>query len=287
LEAGISPLPTGTAAASIDLDAPTPAGKPPQSPAAAIRQPELRPELTRLSTLLGYQVLDQEGTVLGTVSDFIANTCETYLIYFLLDPAAGLGVAAGSQIVTPFEVVTINSGVFDAQARTLQLSVAAGQVARAPAYPASLKPVTSGWEAAVRDYWSRIARVSSLTTGCRVSLPGGGTTEIHKVAYAHELIGAVLRDGLGNELGQVEEAILEPESGKLSFFVVRLGGGQGLVLAPLRVFNIPKEALLPEGEISLVLLVEADRFLGAPRINSVEEAVQGGAQSSARAYWNR
>ena len=33
--------------------------------------------------------------------------------------------------------------------------------------------------------------------------------------------------------------------------------------------------------------VEADRLLGAPRIYTVEEAVQGKVQSSARAYWNR
>jgi hypothetical protein len=91
-------------------------------------------------------------------------------------------------------------------------------------------------------------------------------------------------------LGQVEEIILEPESGKVSFFVVRLQDG-GLVLVPLRVVNIPKEALEPgsepKSELSLVLLTENALLMNAPQIQSVEQAVQMEAQGAARAYWGR
>jgi sporulation protein YlmC with PRC-barrel domain len=264
-----------------------PAGKPPQSQRAEIRPEELRAELTRASVLVGFQVLDREGALLGTVADLVINTCETYLIYFLVTPADGPGSPTGTRPVIPYEVVTINSGVLDARARTIQLAVGASQVAGAPAFPETQELVPVDWEASVRDYWSQAVRLSNLTSGCRVPAPGGGTTEIHKVAYASELAGAELRDGLQNGLGRVEEIIFEPESGKVSFFVTRVQAGPGLALVPLRVVNIPKEALGPGTEISLVLLVENDLLLKAPQIESIEEAVQVGVQGAARAYWGQ
>jgi sporulation protein YlmC with PRC-barrel domain len=251
-----------------------------------VRPTELRAELSRLTGLLGFQVLDGEGAVLGSVADFVINTCETYIIYFLLDPAEGLGVPAGSRPAAPFEAVTINSGVLDAQMEAILLPLAAGHFAHAPALPEGQELVPVDWEAEVREYWSQYLRLSNLTTGCRVSAPGG-STEIHKVAYASELLGTELRDGLQNLLGSVEEMILEPESGKGSFFVVRLQEDQSLVLVPLRVVNIPKEALGPGSQVSLVLLTENALLLNAPRVQSLEEAAQMSAQGTARSYWGR
>jgi hypothetical protein len=160
--------------------------------------------------------------------------------------------------------------VLDARAQAIQLSWPGEALASArPSGGQELVP--TDWEAGVRAFWSQVVRLSNLTSGCRVAAPGGGMTEIHKVAYASELVGAELRDGLQNVLGQVEEIILEPESGKVSFFVTRLQEGPGLALVPLRVVNIPKEALGPGTEVSLVLLVENDLLLNAPQIDSVDE----------------
>lgn len=280
-----TPIPTQTEAGRTEAS--PPAGKPPQSQRAEIRPVELRAALTRASALIGFQVLDRDGAFLGTVADFVINTCETYLIYFLLAPAEELDSPAGSRLVVPYEAVTINSGALDAQAQAIQLSLAAGQFTGAPAFAESQELVPTDWEAEVRAFWSQIVRLSNLTTGCRVAAPGGGTTEVYKVAHTSELIGAELRDGLQNGLGQVEEIILEPESGKASFFVIRLGAGGGLVLVPLRAVNIPKEALGPGSEISLVLLTENELLLNAPQIQTVEEAVQMRAQGAAWGYWGR
>jgi sporulation protein YlmC with PRC-barrel domain len=84
--------------------------KPPQSPAAEIRPKEMRTNLTHLSSLIGYNVLDENGDKLGVAGDYIVNDCETYIIYILMEPVAGLNVAPGSRVVIPFEAVTINSG---------------------------------------------------------------------------------------------------------------------------------------------------------------------------------
>jgi sporulation protein YlmC with PRC-barrel domain len=275
----------------MEAAAPPPAEKPPQSQAAEIRPPERRDQLTRLSALVGFQVIDRDGALLGTVSDVIVNTCETYLIYFLLDPAEGLGVAPGNRLIIPYEVVTINSGALDVQSRAVVLQLTSGQLAGAPASPSSLELVPTDWEIEVRAYFSQWVRLSNLTTECRVAAPGtdsaGGTMVIHKIAYLTGLMGAGLFDGLQNRLGTVEEAIFSPESGKLGFFVIRLQDGSGWVLVPLRVVNIPKSALEPGGELSLVLLTESDLFLNAPKLAALEDSVQAEAQGKAIQHWNR
>lgn len=112
---------------------------PPQSQAAEIRPPERRAELTRLSNLLGFQITDQNGVFLGKISDYIINTCETYILYFVMDPAEDLGFAPGSQLVIPFELITINSGTLDALSKAIVLTLEPGQLRSAPAFPSSLQ----------------------------------------------------------------------------------------------------------------------------------------------------
>jgi sporulation protein YlmC with PRC-barrel domain len=288
-QASVTPLPVETPPGEVA--APAPAGKPPQSQAAEIRPPERRDELTRLSALTGFQVVDRDGALLGTVSDAVVNTCETYLIYLLLDPAEGLSSAPGNRLIIPYEAVTINSGALDAQSRSVVLQLTSGQLSGAPAFPESLELIPPDWETEVRSYFSQWVRISNLTTECRVAAPGndpaGGNVVVHKIAYLTGLIGAGLFDGLQNLLGTVEEAIFSPESGKLSFFVTRLLDGSGWVLVPLRVVNIPKSALEPGGELSLVLLTENDLLLNAPKLATIEEAVRDEVQGKAFQHWNR
>lgn len=263
---------------------PFPGGKPPQSQAAEIRPPDMRTELTRLSTWMGMEVTGLDSVPLGTATDYIINTCETYVVYFTIAPAESFGMGNEDEWIIPYEVVTINSGALDAEKPAISLYLHPEQLANAPAFPASLPLFPTTWEDPVRAYWSEAARISNLTTECRVA---GGSTVVQKNAYASRLMGAPLKDGLQNQLGTVEEAILAPESGKLAFFVVNLEGDQGLVLVPLRVVNIPQEALSPEAELSLVLLTENEVLLNAPRISTLEEATSDAAQGSAIQHWNR
>lgn len=276
----ITPLtqaPGGNTSAS-----PTAGKKPPQSQAAEIRPPERRAELTVLSTLLSFQVLDRNGAVLGKISNYIINTCETYIIYFVMDPAKDLGFTSGNQLIIPFEVITINSGALDAQAKAIVLNLDSSQLRGAPSFPSSLQLFPLDWEPVVRAYWLQVARVSKLTSGCNVA---GGSFTTHKLAYATQLLGVELKDGNSNLLGTVVEAILEPESGKLGFFVVKLQDSGGLVLVRLRAVNIPEAALAPGSKIELVLLTDNGMLLNAPKIDSVESATNVETQSIARQYW--
>jgi sporulation protein YlmC with PRC-barrel domain len=256
--------------------------KPPQTNAAIIQPKEMRNQLTHLSNLIGYQMLDENGDKLGVASDYIVNTCETYIIYILMDPVASLNIASGSRVVIPFEAVTINSGVLDAQNKTIQLSLIPGQFSGAPTLPAGQQLTPTDWEGAARDFWMKAVRVGKLATSCNV--PGG---PVYKVVYATQLLGVELYGDTGNLLGVVLEAILEPESGKIGFYIVKPAEGDGLVMVSLGVTNIPKEALLPGGTLTLVLLPKPAVFLDAPRITNVDQADDFAQQARMRKYWGQ
>jgi sporulation protein YlmC with PRC-barrel domain len=271
-----------TSAPTQATAAPATTGKPPQTKAADIRPPERRPELTRLSNLLKFQVLGLNNANLGKISDYIINTCETFVIYFVVDPPGDLKLPPGKGLVIPFEAVTINSGALDAQAKAIVVQLSADQMKVAPAFPNPLPLVPNDWEKPVRDYWQQVVRVGKLSSECNAV---SGT--VHKIAYATQLIGADLKDGNHNLLGSVQEIILEPESGQVSFYVVALQGNQGLVLVPLSKTNIPEEALKPGAKIELVLLADNKKLMGAPRISSLDQATDGTSQGAARQYWGK
>ena len=274
--------PAETQSLANGTPAPAARDKPPQSQAAGIQPKEMRTELTHLSNLMGYQVLDENGDKLGVASDYIINNCEGYIIYILMEPDASLNVASGSRIVIPFEAATINSGVLDAQNKTIQLRLIPEQFSDAPTFPADQQLTPTDWEGAARDFWSKAVRIGKLATSCNVS---GGP--VYKVTYATQLLGVELYDGLNNLLGAVQEVILEPESGNIGFYIVKPAKGDGLVMVHLAATNIPKEALLPGGALTLVLLTEPQIFWDAPRITSVDEADDFAQQSKMRQYWGR
>lgn len=265
-----------------DNPVPTARHKPTQSQAAEIRPKEMRTKLTHLSNLIGYQVLDENGDKLGVASDYIVNTCETYIIYILMEPVASLNIAPGSRVVIPFEAVTINSGVLDAQNKAIQLRLIPEQFSGAPTFPAGQQLTPTDWEGATRDFWMKAVRIGKLATSCNVS---GGPT--YKVAYATQLLGVKLYDGNKNLLGSVQEAILEPESGQIGFYIVKPAKGDGLVMASLGITNVPKEALLPGGTLTLVLLAQPVVFWDAPRITSVDEADDFTLLGKMQQYWGK
>ena len=102
----------------------------------------------------------------------------------------------------PFEAVTINSGVLDAQDQAIQLRLIQEQFSGAPTLTTGQQLTPTDWEDAVRAFWSKAVRIGKLATSCNV--PGG---PVYKVAYASQLLGVELYDGQNSLLGVVQEAI--------------------------------------------------------------------------------
>ncbi len=266
--------------------APPPGDLPPQTDAAEIRPADSRDDLIVLSNLMGFQALDINGESLGVIPDYIINTCETYIIYFVQEPGGVLEPSPGNRFIVPFEAVTINSGYLDAETQAIGLHLTADHFVAAPSYPESMPLLPSRWEPPVWVYWPAYIRLGVLNTECKVTGSDGSLVAVQKVAYASQLLEAELRDALQETLGTVTEIIVEPESGKMHFFVVEMVDGNGFVLVPPGAVNIPDFALEPGAQISLVLLVENQLLFDAPRVGSVEEAASDSARQSAWEYWS-
>jgi sporulation protein YlmC with PRC-barrel domain len=265
--------------------APPPGDLPPQTNAAEIRPADSRDDLIVLSNLMGFQVLDINGESLGVVPDYIINTCETYIIYFVQEPGGALEPSQGDRFIVPFEAVTINSGYLDAEAQAIGLYLTTDHFSTAPVFPESMPLLPSSWEPPVWAYWPSYIRLGVLNTECKVTGSDGSLVEVQKIAYASQLLVAELQDAVQETLGTVEEIIIEPESGKMHFFVVEMVDGSGFVMVPPGAVNIPESALKTGAQISLVLLVEKQMLFDAPRIGSVEDAASGSARQSAWEYW--
>lgn len=242
-----------------------------------------RQVLTQLSNLVGFNVVDMDGQSIGTADDYIINTCESHIIYMLVNGDNG-------QMLIPFEAVTVNGGSLNANDNTIMLPLDASQISGAPTIDQRPDLSTTDWETQVLDYWNGQVRLSQLSTECTVPPAEGqdqGPVTLHKIAYATNLMGAELQDANQNVLGTVQDAYLEPESGQLFFVVVDLSDG-GTVMVPMGAVTVPDRAFDNPDSTVLELLVDNNVLTSAPTIDSVDAAFQTDTQAvtDARSYWS-
>jgi sporulation protein YlmC with PRC-barrel domain len=249
-----------------------------------------REQATLLSELLGYSIVDQNGTNLGSVDDFILNLCEAHIVYVVLDADPTLNLENGNMAVFPYETVTLENGIIDVDQRVITVNLASEQFSSAPSTNERFDLATTDWEADIRSHWSEVGRLSNLSTECRVPAAGSegsARQTITRIEYATEVLDMQLQDGNGNLIGQVEEVLVEPESGWLPFMAIRpnenLQAGSGLILVPFGALNI---AANEDGATqNLVLLVEPDILENAPTVDSLPSP--GGWEGNAFQYWSQ
>jgi sporulation protein YlmC with PRC-barrel domain len=249
-----------------------------------------REQATLLSELLGYQLTDQNGNNLGSVDDFILNICEAHIVYVVLDADPSLNLETGNLAVFPYETITLEGGVIDVEQRAITVNVDSEQFTSAPSTNERFDLITTDWEADIRSHWSEVGRLSNLSTECRVPAAGSegsARQTITRIEYATEVLDMQLQDGNGNLIGQVEEVLVEPESGWLPFMAIRpnedLQAGSGLILVPFGALNI---AANEDGATqNLVLLVEPGIFENAPTVDRLPSP--GGWEGNAFQYWSQ
>ena len=277
-----------------------------------------REDATLLSGLLGYQVVDQNGATLGSVDDFILNLCEAHIVYVVLEADSSMDLENGNWVIFPYETITLEDGVIDVEQRVITVNLDSEQFAGGPSAVERLDLTTTEWEAEIRTHWSEVGRLSNLSTDCSVPAVSGtgnsntndnandntndntndnandntndnnatnsGRQDITRIAYATEVLEMQLVDGNGSLIGQVEEVLVEPESGWLPFMAIRpdanLQTGSGLVLVPLGALNLDGA----EQDQNLVLLVEPEIFQNAPTVDSLPADGFGGSTFD---YWSQ
>jgi sporulation protein YlmC with PRC-barrel domain len=284
-----------------------------------------RSDATILSELLGYQVVDQNGSTIGSVDDFILNLCEAHIIYVVLESDSSMQLEGGNLVVFPYETVTLEDGVIDVDQRVITVNIDAEQFAAGPTVSERLDLTTTEWEADIRAHWSEVGQLSNLSTDCNVPASGGmgdsntndnanandnandnsndnsntntntnnndnsnttvsGRQDIVRIAYATEVLDMQLVDGNGNLIGEIEEVLVEPESGWLPYMAIRPDDNGELVLVPLGALNLDTSGDGAAQDQNLVLLVEPDIFMNAPTVDSLPV---DGMQGDSFNYWSQ
>lgn len=264
---------------------------------AALRGAQVIPETgredaTMLSKLLGYQIVVPNGTTIGSVDDYILNLCEAHIVYVVLEAAPSIELEDGNLVVFPYEMVTLQEGVIDVDQRVITVNVDAEQFADGPSVGERLDLTTTEWEDDIRNHWSEVGRLSNLSTVCPVpastGTEGAGRQEITRIAYAMEVMDMRLLDGNGNLIGEVEEVLVEPESGWLPYMAIRpnenLQTDGGLVLVPFGALNLDTSGGGATQDQNLVLLVEPEVLENAPTVDSLPA---DGMDGSTFDYWSQ
>jgi sporulation protein YlmC with PRC-barrel domain len=244
---------------------------------ARIMPETARPEFMHLSNWMELEVVDTAGVRIGSVDDYVLNTCEAHIIYVAIQTEAN-GVA-----LMPYEVVTLGGGILDADHQVIAVPVSADEFQDAPTIDANTGITDVTWETETRNFWSNYLNLSNLTTECTSA--SDGTVLID---YASNILEARIQDGNGEPIGNIEEVILFPETGLLRYMVINIeddSQNQGYRLAPLGAVNI--ESQEAEGETVLVLLVERQELMESPAYDNIPETNQENWDAEAFDYWSQ
>ena len=280
----------------------------------------------QLSRLFGLTVVNQNGEVLGSARDYIVNLCESHLLYIVVRPASSLGMASGESVLIPYEAVSVHGGWLNVDDREIMVDVDTAQLQGAPSFTsADLNLSTVDWENEVITFWSD-SMPMTLTSECSVEAPDlsdqtqpagtpgatvqptgtitattpgvtstlaitgtdQGMTVVNKIAFASKILNFQVLDGNGTPLGDVEEVLVTPETGRLEFVAVRLDTSLQpdgkLVLVPMRALNLSQSE---DQQLHLVLLVDTEILKNAPAISDIPDNIDESWSSDAFDYWSQ
>jgi sporulation protein YlmC with PRC-barrel domain len=206
-------------------------------------KPEL--QVVRADTLLGMQVKNQQGEQLGAIQNFMIDVKDGNIAYAVMD--TGL---FGKLWAVPMRVLTVKPGE-----RTAMLHVDKAKLQQAPSF------ATDAWSDAVERRWL----VDVYTFYGTQPYPSLQviTTEPVRVARADKILGLDVENPQGENLGEIENLLIDMTAGRIASATLAFGGwlGFGENLAP-----VPWEALtFTPGADKVTLDVDQEKLRKAPQ----------------------
>jgi len=204
---------------------------------------ELR--VIRADTLLGMQVKNQQGEELGEIENFMIDVQDGNIAYVVMD--TGL---FGRLLAVPMRVLTINPNE-----RTATLNVDKARLQQAPSF------ATEAWADAVERRWL----VDVYTFYGTQPYPHLQviTTEPIRVARADKILGLDVENPQGENLGEIENLLIDLNEWRVASATLAFGGwlGLGENLAP-----VPWDALrFTPGADRVTLNVDKEKLRKAPQ----------------------
>jgi sporulation protein YlmC with PRC-barrel domain len=261
---------------------------------------------SRVSVLLDMPVQDQAGETMGNVDDLVLNLRTMCLDYLVLSPDVALALE-NDRVAIPWQAVTISGDATeDMDAQALVLNVSSDALQNAPGFATDGEPdlTDEDWDLDLRDFWTTnitgtgtITATDTMTgtTGmnCGLGQQGQGGTDTgsqgpNRSVLTNQILGVDVQDADGNSLGEIEDAIVDVESGAIRYFLVAAGGflgiGEKLIPVPLGAFSYAAEE-----DDFLTLNVDADVLTNAPTFDAdgLPDARTPGWDTDISSYWDQ
>jgi sporulation protein YlmC with PRC-barrel domain len=189
---------------------------PPQQPPSTCAEGEPKTDLQPGA------ITNPAGAEIGAVKDFILNLEAGRIVYAVgaFDRDKEL---SNKVFIIPWEVVAL-----DFETNTFALSRSKAALENAPSFALDAWPTLPPpqWRATVATYWgTQLGRNFAAANASEVAL-----------VKASELIGETIKSVAGDEVGIIEELVIDPERGAIAYAVLAVegeGGGNSTVFFAL------------------------------------------------------
>lgn len=181
--------------------------------------------------LIGYSVRNPSGEDLGEVADLVVNLSSGQVVFATVEFGGFLGF---EEEVVP---IPLNAFVWDAETDVLLLDIPEETLQNAPSFADSWPDLTdSRWDVETENFWAELGIVTRAE-------PAGGVRSIAGTAIrASDLLGRNVDNPDGNDLGEIQNLLIDLETGQVRYAVMSFGGflgiGEDLFLVPLNAFDL-------------------------------------------------
>jgi sporulation protein YlmC with PRC-barrel domain len=260
---------------------------------------------SRVSVLLDLTVQDQAGESLGDVDDLVLNLRTMCLDYLILSPDAALALE-NDLVAVPWQAVAVRGDATeDLDNQALVLSIDSEALQNAPGFAAEGEPdlTEETWDLDLRDFWTENLTGTGEMTGTTGMFCGSGqegqgdtgstdaqgqTNGLNRAVMAQQILGVDIQDAEGQNLGEVEDVIVDVQSGAIRYFVVAAGGflgiGEKMIPVPLNAFTYANAE-----DAFLTLNVDAEVLTNAPTFDAdgLPDARTPGWDADIMNYWDQ
>jgi sporulation protein YlmC with PRC-barrel domain len=199
----------------------------------------------RISKLLGKDVKNARGENLGEIEDVIIDPVAQRVHYAVLSFGGFLGT--GDKLFA----FPVSAFTPSADRDELILNVDKDRLENAP-----------GFERANWPNWNRDRYRAEVDRYFQANSPGGVAAGA-RMMRASELIGRDVKDGRDDEIGEIEDLVVNMKNGQVRYVVMEFdrewSPDDKLITLPLKAFTFP-----PDDEEELILNLPRDRIASAP-----------------------
>jgi len=211
-----------------------------------------RAHLLRASKLIGLDIHDAKGEDLGEVNNLVIDPSCACARIAIVSYGGALGVG-DSKVAVPIKALRIAS---DGSKATLDITKE--RLSQAPKFD------ENNWDVVVDKNWNQTVHqyFNVKSDGEFQDSTKGPDNKALKPLKGSEVVGMDVRNRQDEDLGEIEDLMIDVNSGRIGYAVLSYGGVLGV---NEKLFAVPWQSLTvtPQGD-QIVLGVEKDKLANAP-----------------------